>query len=329
MRSLLFYLTLGSVTAFISPRTATAQLEHNALVEAIALYPQAIQRAALDASQHPQFVADMAALQEQASHQLNTLLSAHPRRKQASIWALARHPELLAALVEEQIVDRREIRELVTDYPRDTRRAALLYAPREGSLLASVHAINETSEAEFAHMIKAQSAELQDLATILVSYSDIWGQLAYDTSQTSALARTYSQDPKAIEKQLASLHTEQNRDAPNEGYEKTAERSPSSARYDYDERRLAEQNENDLHINDYPNYPPPYAYWYAPRWYAPPNFYASIGWRLSPRLHTSIAWSQRTRVYRSNRSNRHSNRPYHPQRRVGNTPHRRGNRHHR
>ena len=282
----------------------------NAAIEAIALYPEQIRTAILEASLHPELIVRVASLQEAASASFDGLLAEYPRDQQEAIWDLTRFPGLIEKLVEGDIEKKSEIQLILSDYPQSIHQTAIAYVRAEYDLLAEIHLLNTDTHQRFEGFVGNYPEAARRAYGQLLQHPEILSLLEEDLSLTILLGDAYEKDAEGVDAlaadlnlRLASEHVaglsggngEMESSAHGDDAELQAVAAAYRQKYAYedDDFEGPDQSDTDVQVAYYGH---PYPYWFGyPRWYGSSGVHASLNWYLTPRLHTSIGFYPSTR----------------------------------
>ena len=323
MRTPLLIAVLGLMTAH-GPLSAAQELNalsqaieaDNAAIEAIALYPEQIRTAILEASLHPELIVRVASLQEAASASFDGLLAEYPRDQQEAIWDLTRFPGLIEKLVEGDIEKKSEIQLVLSDYPQSIHQTAIAYGRAEYDLLAEIHKLNAETHRQFERLVEKYPDATRHTYGQLLQHPEILSLLEEDLRLTVLLGDAYEKDAEGVEAlaadlnlRLASEHAaglrggngEMESPAYSDDAELQAVATAYRQKYAYedDDFEGPDQSDTAVQVTDYGH---PYPYWFGyPRWYGRSGVHASLNWYLTPRLHASIGFYPPTHYYVSRR----------------------------
>jgi hypothetical protein len=276
--------------------------EDNEAVKAVALYPEPVRDAILEAAAHPELFVKLARIQRQSSAAFAGLLEPYARKDREALWDLARFPSLIEELADGGPRSKEQIREVLEDYPEEIRAAALQYGRQEYELLVEIAELNRRTEREFDELIDPYPPAVQESLRLLLRHPEALSALSEDLDLVILLGDAYQQDPDRVRQRLAELHLEAARkhaeglrDRSEKYEEREVKRAARSraARYDYDLDRL-DDPEDDPEVNiiyhgywGYYDYP--YPYWFGyPRWYGPAGWSAYLNWWLTPHVSAGL-----------------------------------------
>ena len=273
--------------------------EDSAGIEAIALYPEAVRNAILEASTHPELIVKVAALQGRSSEVFEEMLSGYSQENQEAIWDLTRFPGLIDRLVEGDIKRKSEIRQILEGYPAEIHEAALTYGRTEYDLLADIHELNRSTGAQFEALLESYSGGTGESYRILLRHPEILAILNEDMNLTVLLGDTYQNDPEAVKVLAAELNLK----VASEHAAKLSEQAETTIvplvsssvaqeyhqKYTYDDSGFDEPDDGGAEIA-VSYYGTPYPYWFGyPRWYVTPHVHTSLAWYITPRVRASVS----------------------------------------
>ena len=235
-------------------------------------------------------------------------MSSLEREDQEAVWDLTRFPALVKALVAGDIKTKKQIRQILADYPEEIHETALKYGRVEYDLLAEVQRLNETAEEEFQDLMESYLPSTQKSYRTLVSHPEVMSLLAEDMSMTVLLGDAYKNDPEGVQTRAAELNLKL---ASEHAEELALLYEPKKPASESDELNdVAEVYEKNYAYDDSGFERPgaqevgvtyngaPYPYWFGyPRWYAVPTFHAGLRWYITPTVSGSVWLFPRTRHF--------------------------------
>lgn len=297
---------LGAVfalsAAHANEKTGTAERglgEGHAGIEAIALYPEPIRTAILEASAHPELIIKVASLQQSSSEKFEGIMSSLEREDQEAVWDLTRFPALVEALVEGDIKTKKRIRQILADYPEEIHETALKYGRTEYDLLADMQHLDEAAGKQFEGLIGSYPPATQNSYRTLVGHPEIMSILAEDISMTVLLGDAYKNDPEGVQARAAELNLKLAREhAEDLALLNDSKLSPATGedlkdvaevyqkKYAYDDSGFEGPGPQEVEVT---YHGAPYPYWFGyPRWYAVPRFHAGLSWYIAPTVRASV-----------------------------------------
>ena len=295
LATVIFTLSIGG-HADEAERLEYALGEDHAGIEAIALYPEEIRLAILEASTHPELIVKVAGLQRNSSLEFEDLMSELDNEDQEALWDLTRFPGLIDALVVRGIKTKSEIREILFDYPEEIHETALKYGRSEYDVIFEIQNLNGATQEQFASVMELYPLKTRESYGKLVMHPEIMTLLEEDMSLTVLLGDAYGKDPQGVRElaaalnlKLASDHAEDLSQFGNE----MSEPVPAAANGEtqiYGDSGFASSASSTTEVS-VTYFGAPYSYCFGyPGWYAAPTVYAGLNWYVTPRLRTSVSF---------------------------------------
>jgi hypothetical protein len=291
-------------------------------IEAIALYPEEIRHAILEAAAHPEIIVKLAGVQTKSSDAFDTLIDAYEPEQQEQIWNLVRFPKLIDQLTDTDIKSKKQIRTILKPYPKAIHATAHSLGRKEYDLLVEISRLNRTTDQAFKQLIAPYPEITQVSLETLVGLPEILTLLKDDLELTILLGDAYRQNPLQIKDHARQLNLEATRknaldtQTPEKSHGTDDSAAPTKsakrltfveaaaqayyARYSPDTKlESSVQTEADADPN-VTYYHHPYPYWYGyPRYhnnpytYGHPGYHGALNWYITPHVSASIHLSPR------------------------------------
>jgi hypothetical protein len=256
--------------------------EDAAVVEALALYDDALRREALEAATEADVLGELVRRQERSSATFRRLLEPYDREVQEDLYELARYPELVAEIVDGGPKSQAELDAVAFRYPNEAAAAAARSGREHWKLIARTDMLLRDENAGFEATIALLPERKRDAFRALVSAPDLLVMLAENPGVSVLLGDAYDREPDAVVAWLDEVE----RDAAARGGEETRELAQALAEDDElaaDLAAAAEEYAQDTGQSAYPPAPvhqtnvsvnvTPFPFWIGyPWWYA--NTYA-------------------------------------------------------
>lgn len=295
MRKILFSLLLivlgGSILFSQTDKALLRELakENQKSIEALALYPEDVRLAILEASKHPEALIKMQSIRERTSAAFKALIEDFPRSTQAYFYDFTRYPGLLETLVAQRGNTTAQRRALEV-MPEEKREAALGVVERQLSTLAKINDLNRTATNAYDNLLAPYPGPAQAAFRTLLGVPEVVDILNEDLRFTILVGDVYREDPAwAIHKMdslnlaVARAHAQE-----QDAWQKNIENDPAAQQelqaaareyaneYGYvdeiydimpDDLYTAPAPAQPQVIHHYYHYP--YPYWFGYPWWAP------------------------------------------------------------
>lgn len=210
MRTYLFLCTLLFVTGVVFAQTDKALLrdlakDNQKSIEALALYPEDIRLAILEASKYPEVLIKMQGIRDKTSTAFRTLIEDYPRQTQDYFYDFTRYPGLVKTLVAERN-NTGAIRRALEVLPANKRDEAIGVVERQAGTLAKIHDLNETAFGAYENLIAGYSAPAQQAFRALLGLPEVVDILNEDLRFTILVGDVYREDPAWAIHKMDSLN---------------------------------------------------------------------------------------------------------------------------
>lgn len=263
--------------------------EDSNFVESFVLLPKDIRTSALIASGTPEIIVQTDKLTANTRKEFQNLISPYDRETQENLWSVARYPELMNEMTHEGKPSRRELNDILKNYPDDVQDAARSVGTWHFESLYEMNLITVGFQKEFDKILLTHPPETQNAYRTLIKQSEALDLLSKNIRSAVLLGEAYAKDPVEIEKEIAELSEKvsikrakeydswknnlENDDQARSEYEAAAKEYAVEQGYDEMDYRAPV---NTTTIIVYDHY---YPYWFGyPSWYAYPYWYPYPWW---------------------------------------------------
>lgn len=268
--------------------------EDPAALDAVVLYPEDVREAIFVASTEPGLLLRLQNMQNRSKAAFEELIDSLEGEDQKKFWELGRYPELIAAMAAEKKLKKKELAEVLRDYPTEIHGVAQDFNKRHREAVRALHALNEASNAAFAALIEPESREVQAAFKALIGLPELLDILNRNIALTAELGDIFARNPEGVRARAAELGLEaarRNAEA-DQAWVAALEEDPEAIA---EMQRASQEFSDDSNDADYvykgPSEPPkeasarityvyyPYPYWYGyPRWWYAPYWYPRPVW---------------------------------------------------
>lgn len=178
--------------------------ENKKSVEALALYPEDVRLAVLEAAKYPAVLVNMQHMQQKTSAAFRTLIEDFPRSTQEVFYDLTRYPGLIDDIARDRS-DFSAVRAHLQVLPANRRAEAEGVADRQMNTLVKIAELNRTANQAFEDLVAPYPAPAQAAFRKLTSVPEVLDILNEDLRFTVLVGDIYRDDPAWVIRQVDSL----------------------------------------------------------------------------------------------------------------------------
>ncbi len=267
--------------------------EEKNTVDALVLYPAETRSAILEASQFPEALIRLEAMQSKTSDTFKDLLANYPKETQEMIWDLTRYPGLVAAMAENGGKNAGEIEAIIDAYPHEIRDRARTARLDYFDLLVKIDQLNARWERAFESLVREYPGKTQDALRQLIELPEVLTLLTDDIRLTVLVGDIYRKNPRWLLEQLDSLSLVAARENAREleDWKANLEANPQAKEefisstsafaeeYEYDDAYYDYGKDYDYEEHTFVEH---HYYYHYPYWFGYPHWYLYPRWRPYP-----------------------------------------------
>ncbi len=273
-------------------------------VNAIAMYPPGIRQDIYIASENPEVLVRLNAVQQKTKNRFSDLVSSFSKEEQERIYNLTRYPELIHDLAIAHPGSEGELQTILVKFPEEIHKDARAEAFSNYDVLVQVDKQNQAAKRNFENILKGYPSDAANAYRDLILYPEVINTL-YDNMQlTVVIGDVYKRDPAYVTRKTDSLNqvlTAENAQATADWKQSMQENPQAQEEYVQASQEYAQENgytqdeyttPMNTDINTYPSYS--YNWWFGyPSWYPyaywdPNPFWFDDGFYYGP--HHEIIW---------------------------------------
>ncbi len=247
-------------------------------VNAVAMYPRETRKIIFTASEYPQVILKLNAMQHDSQGAFTTLISTYSKKEQEKIWNLTRYDNLIADLSANPGKSKKEINVLLDNYPAEIHKSALSEYKTNFDLLVEIDQMNVTYDTNFKILMDDYSPEVQNVFREMVNMPEVLDILNDNMEYTRIVGDSFKKDPDWILHKTDSLNLVLNQKNTKEANDwKQSLNDDPEAQKEYVQAAQEYAQYNGYQPSDYntpmtefdTNYTPnPYTWWFGyPSWY--------------------------------------------------------------
>lgn len=272
-------------------------------LEALALYPDDIREAILDACLHPELLVKIGAIQANTRDSFHELIQYQSQQVQQNYWELMRYPGLVEKIVDGGQKTRGEIRKILEDYPSDIHEIALNYGVSRLQTLEKMATINREANAALELLLQDYQPATRDKVRLLLKFPEVLHVMVDHIDLAIIVGEYYNQDPDYVRTKADSLRlaVSQKHLKDAEAWKKGLEEDPKAlAEFEAASKEFKDENGYDeIYDPMYPNPAPKeekekqeeasrtdvhiyYDYYPYPFWFGYPAWFPHVYWYRYP-----------------------------------------------
>jgi hypothetical protein len=250
-------------------------------VDAIAMYPTETRKLIFEATEYPEIIAKLNAMQKKSQDAFENLISSLNKEEQEKIWNLTRYEGLISDLAANQNIN--EIDNIIANYPEEIHKTALEERKNNVLLLIQIDKMNKGYNADFEQLLAGYPPEAINAFREMIKMPEILSLLFDHMQYTVVVGDYYKKNPERILHKTDSLNlvlTQKNskeaddwKQSMNDNPQIQAEYTQAAQEYAQDNGYQPEDYNASL-TEDVTNYTTnPYNWWFGyPSWY-PYNYW--------------------------------------------------------
>src|ERR1035437_9047443 len=133
--------------------------ENQEAVDAIAMYPTETRRIIFEATEYPEVISKLNAMQKNSQDAFANLVSPLSKEEQEKIWDLTRYDGLISDLAADRKKSEDEINNILVNYPEEIRKTALEAGKNHYDLLVQIDKMNKSYNSDFELLLSGYSPE--------------------------------------------------------------------------------------------------------------------------------------------------------------------------
>jgi len=247
-------------------------------VNAVAMYPRETRMIIFEASEYPDVIIKLNAMQKDSQGAFASLISTFSKDEQEKIWNLTRYDNLISDLAANPRKSSAEINALLDNYPVEIHKTAFDEYKNNYNLFVKIDQMNKTYDANFNQLLSEYPPQAADVFREIIKMPEVLDILNDNMEYTRIVGDYYKKNPERILHKTDSLNlvlTQKNSAEAND-WKQSMNDNPQ-AQKEYIQAAQEYAQDNGYQPDDYntpmtefdTNYTPnPYNWWFGyPTWY--------------------------------------------------------------
>lgn len=252
--------------------------ENQEAVDAIAMYPTETRKIIFEATEYPEVIAKLNAMQMNSQGAFEKLISSFSKEEQDKIWNLTRFDGLISDLAADPKKSEDEINNILVNYPEEIRKTALEEGKNHYDLLAQIDKMNKSYNSDFELLLSGYSPEAINTFREMIKMPEVLDILFDHMQYTVVVGDYYKKNPERVLHKTDSLNlvlTQKNTQEANDWKQSMNDNPQIQEEYTQAAQEYAQENGyqpedyNTPLTQDVTNYNTnPYNWWFGyPSWY--------------------------------------------------------------
>jgi len=180
--------------------------ESQEAVDAIAMYPRGTREIIFEASEYPEVITKLNAMQKNSQAAFAALISSFSKNEQEKIWNLTRYDYLISDLASSPKKSTTEINNLLVNYPVEIHKTALQEQKKNYNVLVQIDQMNKSYDADFDLLLKNYPPEAVNAFRQIIQMPEVLGILTDNMPYTVLVGQFYKKNPDRILHKTDSLN---------------------------------------------------------------------------------------------------------------------------
>jgi hypothetical protein len=267
-------------TAQDDGRTLLKQVvkENLEAVDAIAMYPTETRKIIFEATEYPEVIAKLNAMQKNSQDAFEKLISSFSKDEQDKIWNLTRYDGLISDLAANHKMSEDEINNILVNYPEEIHKTALEERKNNYDLLVQIDKMNKSYNSDFELLLSGYPPEAINAFREMIKMPEVLDILFDHMQYTVVVGDYYKKNPEKVLHKTDSLNlvlTQKNAQEANDWKQSMNDNPQIQEEYTQAAQEYAQDNGyqpedyNAPLTQDVTNYNTnPYNWWFGyPSWY--------------------------------------------------------------
>ena len=247
-------------------------------VDAIAMYPTETRKIIFEATEYPEVIAKLNAMQKNSQDAFEKLISSLSKEEQEKIWNLTRYDGLISDLTANQNKSEDVINNILANYPEEIHKTALEEQKKNYDLLVHIDKMNKSYNSDFELLLSGYPPEAIDAFREIIKMPEVLDILFDHMQYTVVVGDYYKKNPERVLHKTDSLNlvlTQKNTQEADDWKQSMIDNPQVQEEYTGAAQEYAQDNgyqPEDYNapltqdVTDYNTYP--YNWWFGyPSWY--------------------------------------------------------------
>ncbi|MCK9421825.1 MAG: hypothetical protein M0Q38_04450 [Bacteroidales bacterium] len=252
--------------------------ENQEAVYAIAMYPTETRKIIFEATEYPEVIAKLTAMQKNSQDAFEKLISSFSKEEQEKIWNLTRYDGLISDLAADHKKAEDEINNILVNYPEEIHKTASEEEKNHYELLVQLDKMNQNYNSDFELLLSDYTPEVIKTFREMIKMPEVLDILFDHMQYTVVVGDYYKKNPERVLHKTDSLNlvlTQKNAQEANDWKQSMSENPQAQKEYTQAAKEYAQENGyqpedyNAPLTQDVTNYNTnPYNWWFGyPSWY--------------------------------------------------------------
>jgi len=175
-------------------------------VDAIAMYPTETRKIIFEATEYPEVIAKLNAMQKNSQDAFEKLISSFNRDEQEKIWNLTRYDGLISDLAANPNLSDDEINKILVNYPEEIHKTALEERVNNYQLLVQIDEMNKNYNSDFELLMSGYPPEAIDAFREMIKMPEVLDLLFDHMQYTVVVGDYYKRNPERVLHKTDSLN---------------------------------------------------------------------------------------------------------------------------
>ncbi len=175
-------------------------------VDAIAMYPTETRKIIFVATEYPEVIAKLNAMQNNSQESFEMLISSFSKEEQEKIWNLTRFDGLISDLVISNKKSEEEINNILANYPEEIRKTALEKFKKNYVLLVQIDNMNKCFNNDFNLLLNGYPPEAINSFKEMIKMPEVLNILFDHMQYTVVVGDYYKKNPERVLHKTDSLN---------------------------------------------------------------------------------------------------------------------------
>lgn len=177
-------------------------------VEALSLYPVNIREAILESTLHPELLVKLGAIQNKTSNSFKELIRYLPEADQKKYWQLTAHDGLIRKLAEGGQKDKKQIQQILADYPREIHATAEEFGLTRHRTLEKINTLWTEADEASEVLLQKYPEKTRSALRLLLQHPAIIYLLTQNLELVVLTGDIYASNPDLIRNKMDSIQAE-------------------------------------------------------------------------------------------------------------------------
>ena len=179
--------------------------ENQEAVDAIAMYPRDTRKIIFEATEYPEIIAKLNAMQKNSQEAFENLISSFSKEEQEKIWNLTRYEGLISDIAANWNKSEIEINNILAGYPEEIHKTAL-EERNNHELLFQIDKMNKSYNSDFEILMSGYPPEAIDAFREMIKMPEVLDMLFDHMQYTVVVGDYYKKNPERILHKTDSLN---------------------------------------------------------------------------------------------------------------------------